>query len=136
MKLFQIQRKPGFRLNILDLLFIGGLGGTAYVLHQLQPELSLWGIPLYLGVSFFGFCNVFRIGNRLEPFWYLPFSVIAAYCLSIWDLALFWKLVIYILEPLKWGLIIYHMSCRPYYGLGYHWVNRMKRVELDEENGA
>jgi len=30
-------------------------------------------LPAYLGLTFFLFCNVFRVGNRLEIFWCVPF---------------------------------------------------------------
>ncbi len=125
---FKVKRTPGFRLNLTDIIFITVLCGLAYFLFEVSPEVSLYGIPLYLGVSFFCFCNIFRIGNKLEPFWYIPFFLIAVYCLYSFDFKLFWNWVIFLLEPWKWILIIYHIYRRPYYGIGFEWVNRMKNT--------
>jgi hypothetical protein len=133
-KWFKVKRSPGFRLNLADILFVTGLCGISFYVYSLHPELSLYGLPLYLGASFFCFCNIFRIGNKLEPFWYVPFFIIAAYCLTDINTALFWKLVLYVLEPWKWILITYHITQCPYYGLGYLWVNNYKKTKVEEKN--
>lgn len=118
MKLTKIKRTPGFRLNGIDLIFIGLMCCLSYALHYLLPESSIFGIPLYLVFSFFLFCNVFRIGNRMEPFWYIPFFILTAYSLNSFDMIFFWNCVIYIFEPLKWSLIIYRIWKGPYLGIG------------------
>ncbi len=125
-KIFRIKRTPGFRLNLTDIIFIMVLSGLSYLLYEFTPDMSLYGVPLYLGISFFCFCNIFRIGNKLEPFWYIPFLLIAVYCLYYFDFELFWNLVIYFLEPWKWCLITYHIVYHPYQGIGFEWINRMK----------
>ena len=124
---FEVQRESGFRLNLIDLILITLLIGVSYALYAFLPDVSLYGIPLYVGISFFCFCNIFRIGNRLEPFWYIPFFITAAYCIYTFDMQLFWSLVLFILEPWKWVLIIYHIIRRPYHGLGFQWVENIKQ---------
>ncbi len=64
---FKVQRTPGFRFNLTDLGLILVLFAIATILYILLPESSIFWMPLYFGLSFFLFCNVFRIGNMLEP---------------------------------------------------------------------
>lgn len=120
---FEIQRSPGFRFNLIDLGLMTGLLTIAWGLNRMLPNLGVFWIPLYLGSSFFLFCNVFRIGNRLEPFWYLPFFLMAVYCLNLQNLERFWLLVIWVLEPIKWGLILYNFRSPSYHGIGHRWIN-------------
>jgi hypothetical protein len=124
---FNVQRKPGFRLNLTDLILVVLLLGISFALYKLIPDMSLYGIPLYVGFSFFCFCNIFRIGNKLEPFWYVPFFLVAAFCIYTFNMPLFWSLVLFILEPWKWALIIYHVIRRPYHGIAYEWVDKKKQ---------
>ncbi len=126
---FEIQHSPGFRFNLIDTLLIGFILGLAYTLFTLVPDSSIYWAPPYLGLSFFLFCNIFRIGNRLEPWWYVPFFGIATYCLLTRDIVLLWWLVLLLLEPLKWGLIVYHILRRPYHGAFHKFINR-HRVSL------
>jgi len=123
---FEIQRTPGFRFNLIDILLIGFLLTLALALFFMLSDSSIYWVPPYLGLSFFIFCNIFRIGNRLEPWWYVPFFGIAIYCLLTQDLVLFWWLVLFVLEPLKWGLIIYHVLRRPYHGAFHELINRYR----------
>ena len=39
-----------------------------------MPDSNMYWLPPYVGLSFFLFCNVFRIGSRMEIFWYMPFN--------------------------------------------------------------
>lgn len=114
---FEIQRSPGFRLNLIDIGLILLLAGLSAWLYFIFSTLSLFLVPLYLGFSFFLFCNVFRIENRLEIFWYIPFILIAVFCLYSVNLKLFWLLVLMILEPIKVILIVYHVVKGPYVGV-------------------
>ena len=121
---FKIQQEPGFRFNLADFGFIVFLCALSALLLNQLPDKSLFWIPLYLGLSFFLFCNVFRIGNRLEPFWYIPFTIVAAACLYTLNLPLFWWLVLLFLEPLKWALIIYRIKAGQYRGVFYqNWTD-------------
>ncbi|MFC1589706.1 hypothetical protein ACFL3P_05510 [Pseudomonadota bacterium] len=128
---FKIQREPGFRFNLTDLGLIVLLCAVSSLLFYQIPDRSLFWIPLYLGLSFFLFCNVFRIGNRLEPFWYVPFTIITGISLYTFNLPLFWWLVLLFLEPLKWGLIIYHIKRRRYSGVFYR---KLESVPIDQDH--
>ena len=120
---FEIQRSAGFRFNLIDLGLIAFLLAIAWGLHGALPNLNIYWVPLYLGSSFFLFCNVFRIGNRLEPFWYLPFFLVSVYCLNLQDLERFWLLVAWLLEPIKWALILLNFRRPGYHGICHQWVN-------------
>ncbi len=108
---------PGFRMDRVDGLFIGVLIALCGLLQGFTGVVELALIPLYLGLTFFLFCNVFRIGNTLESLWYVPFTVIAAWCLNSLDLAMFWWLVALVLEPWKWALVGYRIVKGPYVGI-------------------
>ncbi len=100
---FEIQREPGFRFNLIDLLLILALLAITYGLYRAAPDSHFVWLPLYVGASFFLFCNVFRIGNRMEVFWYLPFVVVVL-CVHGRP-EIFWPAVLLICEPLKIVLI-------------------------------
>lgn len=121
---FEIQRASGFRFNLVDLTLILFLLLLAYTARHFMPQSSLFWIPIYVGISFFLFCNVFRIGNRLEPWWYIPFFAAAVYALASLRLELFWWSVLVFFEPLKWGLIIYHIRYRSYHGAFYKYLGK------------
>ena len=129
---FKIQIEPGFRFNLIDSSFIIFLCVLSVFLFNQLPDKSLFWVPLYLGLSFFLFCNVFRIGNRLEPFWYIPFTLVTAISLYTLNMLLFWWLVLLFLEPMKWVLIIYHIKKRRYVGIFYHKL--AAAVEPDRAN--
>ncbi len=137
---FRVQKAPGFRFNLTDLGLLLILLAVAAALYWYVPGRSLFAIPLYVGLSFFLFCNVFRIGNKLEPIWYVPFSVLAVYGVCTLDLRLFWLLLLCVIEPLKWGLITYRIVKGPYWGVFYEKVGRLpdglarsSEVELTQE---
>ena len=122
---FKVKKAPGFRFNLTDLGLILILLATAVGLYWYLPDCSLFAIPLYVGLSFFLFCNVFRIGNRLEPFWYIPFFLLAAYGTYTLNMRLFWLLMLCLMEPLKWILIVYRIKKGPYWGVLYEKFNRL-----------
>jgi len=107
-------------------LLIMFLLSLAFALFMLLPGSSIYWVPPYMGLSFFLLCNIFRIGNRLEPWWYVPFFATAIYCLLVQDIVLFWWLVLLILEPLKWGLIVYHILRRHYHGAFHEIINQYR----------
>lgn len=98
--------------------------GIAIGIYMLLPGSSAFLIPLYVGLSFFLFCNVFRIGNRLEPIWYVPLVIVAAGSILCQNLTVFWLLVAGLLEPLKWILIAYRIWKGPYRGVFHGWLSR------------
>jgi len=60
---FRIQRTPGFRFNLIDLILIAVVIALTVGWRAAYPVQHLYLLPLYVGASFFLFCNVFRIGN-------------------------------------------------------------------------
>ncbi len=114
---FKIQRQePGFRFNLIDLGLLLLLGALSLWLRGAMPESSLFAVPLYIGLSFFLFCNVFRIGNRLERIWYIPFAIAAAACIHLDNERMLWMLALFLFEPLKWGLIFHRYRRDDYHG--------------------
>jgi hypothetical protein len=133
---FKVQKSPGFRFNLTDLGLIVLLVATAASLYLYLPQYSFFAIPLYVGMTFFLFCNVFRIGNKLEPLWYIPFFVLAAWGVYTLNMQMFWILVGCVIEPLKWVLIVYRMKKGPYWGICYEKFDRLpdglKRSEIEQ----
>jgi hypothetical protein len=111
---FEIQREPGFRFNLIDLGLIGALVAASAAWYVVFPDQHLYLLPLYVGASFFLFCNVFRIGNRLEPWWYLTFVALTVYGLTQPEFP--WLLMLAICEAVKWALIAYRVRRGPYRG--------------------
>ena len=117
---FKIQREPGFRFNITDLIFIIAACILSFTIYNKTPETSLYLMPLYLIFSFFLFCNVFRIDNKYEMCWYIPFISISIISIYQFNFELFWYAVIFILEPIKWTLIIFKFKSDSYKGVFYY----------------
>lgn len=114
MHLWRVQREPGFRFNLRDLIFLVFLAGLCYLIWLAEMPGLLWPLPAYLGLSFFLFCNVFRIGDALEAVWYVPFTLVAVLGI-IWP-GLLWPMLLFIMEPLKVVLIVYRIRKGPYVG--------------------
>ena len=119
---FDVQKEPGFRFNLTDMLLIVCLILTSCFFYWLSPIHYYYLLPLYVGFSFFLFCNVFRIGNNLERIWYIPFIIITVLTFS--RPGLYWKLILVICEPLKAGLILYRMIKGPYRG-AFCWKDKI-----------
>ena len=119
---FEIRREPGFRFNLIDLFLIGALIAASAGWHAVFPEDHLYLLPLYVGASFFLFCNVFRIGNRMEVPWYLTFVAIAAYGLTQPEFP--WLVMLVVGEAVKWALIGYRFRRGPYVGAFRGWLGR------------
>jgi len=110
---FKIQREAGFRFNLIDLCLILFLILASWLLYSIGQGGYLYLLPLYVGLSFFLFCNVFRIGNRIEPLWYIPFAICVV-LLNKQPITLWWVIL---LEPIKIGLIIYAIRREDYHGV-------------------
>ncbi len=122
---FEVQRRePGFRLNLTDLIFIALLLSLGCGLYLFEMPLGLVALVLYLGLSFFLFCNVFRIGNKLEAWWYPPFVLVAGWGVGWQQLEPMWWIILCVLEPWKWLLIAYQIRSGNYVGAGYRLLNR------------
>lgn len=119
---FKIRREPGFRFNLIDLIAILCAGAVSLIAYEPFRAHGLFLVPLYLIVSFFLFCNVFRIGNKLEAFWYLTFTTI--FLLVHDQPKIYWHLTLGICEPLKAGLILFRIRRGPYRGAFYKQLSR------------
>lgn len=111
---FEIQRKPGFRFNLVDLSLIIVLLAVSAGWYSLFDDDYIYLLPLYVGGSFFLFCNVFRIGNRLEVSWSLAFVALTAYGMNQPEFP--WLLVLGVSEAIKWGLVAWQIWRGPYVG--------------------
>ena len=129
------RESPGFRFNLMDLGLILMLSILSAYIYKVTSLASIAFIPLYLGISFFLFCNVFRIGNRIEPFWYIPFTASAIYGISTENFREFWIIVIYVLEPLKWFLIFFRIKRGPYVGIMSHKLKSFSDEILKNQDG-
>ena len=111
---FEVQQEPGFRFNLIDLALILALVAVSAGWHSLFDVNYLYLLPLYVGGSFFLFCNIFRIGNRLEAPWYLAFVALAAYGIRQQEFP--WLMVLGVCEAVKWGLIAWRIRRGAYVG--------------------
>ena len=122
---FEVQREPGFRFNLIDLALILALAAASAGWYSLFDYNYLYLLPLYVGASFFLFCNVFRIGNGLEAPWYLVFVVLAGYGLRQEEFP--WLLVLGPCETVKWGLIAWRIRRGAYVGAFRAQLGRLAR---------
>jgi hypothetical protein len=128
---FKIQREPGFRFNLIDLSLLLALAAASAGWYALFDEDYLYLLPLYVGGSFFLFCNVFRIGNRMEVPWYLAFVVLTIYGMRQPEFP--WLMVLGVCEAIKWGLIIWRIRRGPYVGAFQAQVERLARPATNKQ---
>ena len=112
---FRFQTEPGFRLNVTDLALLAALAVLTWWCRAAFGEHGVYLLPAYVGLCFFQFCNVFRIGNRLERFWYPVFLGTAA--IGMQRPEHLWVLVLAVCEPLKLALIVHRMRAGDYHGV-------------------
>jgi len=118
---FKVQKEPGFRLNLTDLIILSVLAAISYIIYSITAANYLFLLPLYIGLTFFLFCNVFRIGNRLEPFWYVPFTIIVIY--GFFHMEALWPVILCVCEPLRIFLILFRITRGSYRGIFYKEIN-------------
>ena len=118
---FKTQLEPGFRINLNDIILLIISAAFTAMLYFFSSERGLFLLPLYIGSTFFLFCNVFRIAWWHEIVWYVPFILTAYY--AILHVENFWLVILFIFEPLKVALIIYSMKKGPYVGWLYRIVD-------------
>ena len=128
---FEVQTTPGFRFNLTDAAFLVVLSALSGAIYYLVPDDVLWPLPLYIGLTFLLFCNVFRIGNRLESVWYIPFTLVTVASIYCQDATTFWLIVAFVFEPLKWLLIAYRLIRGPYMGVGFRRFGNSHRQHVD-----
>jgi len=115
--LYRVRHEPGFRLNAIDITLLVGVCFLSWLGRGYFSDHYLYLIPAYAGLSFFLFCNVFRIGNHIEAVWYLPFVVLSIYGLQ--RPGIYWPLVLGLCEPLRVALIVYRVRKGGYVGILY-----------------
>ena len=70
----KVKKEVGFRINFIDIIFIVLIGTASYYLYTiLGRSENLYLLPLYVGFTFFLFCNVFRLRTKDELIWTLFF---------------------------------------------------------------
>ena len=87
---FDTQLDQGFCLNLTDLILLATLTIISLVIYTYATERYIFLLPLYVSVTFFLFCNIFSLGNRLDPFWYVPFTITVIYGFILWKISGLW----------------------------------------------
>jgi len=76
-QIFKVQKEKGFRINLVDIVFILLLIGFSIFIYTYLGDLGYYFLlPLYVGFSFFLFCNVFRLRTKDEMIWTFLFLMI------------------------------------------------------------
>jgi len=76
-QIFKVQKEKGFRINVVDIVFILLLIGFSVFIYTYLGDLGYYFLlPLYVGFSFFLFCNVFRLRTKDEMIWTFLFLMI------------------------------------------------------------
>ena len=117
-RIFDVQKEKGFRINLVDILFIALLiGSSVYIYTQLGNLGYYFLLPLYVGFSFFLFCNVFRLKTRDEMIWTFLFLTIVSITFEHFPNS--W--VIYTIGAsfvIQAVLIVFHVGSEGYRGVG------------------
>lgn len=119
---FKVQHEPGFRFNLCDLIILVVLVIISLVFYSVTTEGLLYLLPLYVGFTFFVFCNLFRIGNGLEAVWYVPFVPAVIY--GSYNVEVLWPLIFSVFVPLTVVLVLYRIFKGPYMGVFYRHIGR------------
>jgi hypothetical protein len=78
-QIFKVQKEKGFRINLVDIIFILLLIGSSIFIYTHLGSLGYYfALPLYIGFSFFLFCNVFRVRTKDEMIWTFLFLTIVS----------------------------------------------------------
>lgn len=114
---FDVQKEPGFRFNLTDLIFIVLLGLSSVLIYRFFGTFyALYLLPLYIGFTFFLFCNVFRVGTRMELIWIVSFFIISV--ISHYFFAQKWFGISALISSLLQAiLILIHIRTEAYKGI-------------------
>jgi hypothetical protein len=118
---FKRRYEPGLQLNLMDVLLLVLTSCTSFIISLIIPDPRIYILPLYIGITFFLFCTVFRVTWYDEVFWYIPFVLIASFAMLRAEN--FWLLILVIFEPLRIAIIAHRMSKGPYVGVFYRTIN-------------
>ena len=83
---------------------------AAFGLHLLMPGTLYFLVPLYIGMTFYIFCNVFRVGNAPEAVWYTVFIAVTLFAFH--RPRLYLLLILLLCVPLQAGIIIWRQRRR------------------------
>ena len=117
-RVFDVQKEKGFRINVLDMIFIALLIGSSVAIYFYIGALGYYFLlPLYVGFTFFLFCNVFRLRTRDEMIWTFLFLTIVSITFESFPVS--W--VVYTLCAsffIQVILIAFHVGSEGYRGVG------------------
>ena len=78
-QIFKVQKEKGFRINLVDIVFIILLIGVSmFIFKEIGYLDNIYLLPLYVGFTFFLFCNVFRLTTKYELVWTVIFALVTA----------------------------------------------------------
>ena len=78
-QIFKVQKEKGFRINLVDIVFIILLIGVSmFIFKEIGYLDNIYLLPLYVGFTFFLFCNVFRLTTKYELIWTVIFALVTA----------------------------------------------------------
>ncbi len=98
-------KRQGLKRLVPDYLIYMIIIGAALGLNKLMPGTFYFLVPLYIGITFYLFCNVFRVGNAPEALWYTVF--IAVTLATMLRPYLYVFLIAVVCVPLQAGIIIW-----------------------------
>lgn len=113
------KRIPGFRLSIVDVIFLLS-GGAAVLLLRERLGVWVWSIPVAMG-HFFLFCNVFRVRRAYELTWVAIFFVNVAAWVAADRFS--WLAVLAVQTPVTIAAIGMEMRSPRYHGIGCRRIN-------------
>lgn len=116
-QIFKVQKEAGFRINLVDILFIMLLiSASMFIYKEIGSLDNIYLLPLYIGFTFFLFCNVFRLTTKYELIWTLVFSVVTA--ISFHYFSDNWVLItIGVSSFVQFVEIILHLRSDDYHGV-------------------
>ena len=121
-RVFDVQKEKGFRINVLDMIFIALLIGSSVAIYSYIGALGYYFLlPLYVGFTFFLFCNVFRLRTRDEMIWTFLFLTIVGITFEHFPNS--W--VLYTIGAsfcIQVVLIVFHVGSEGYRGVGTNGV--------------
>jgi len=117
-QIFKVQKEKGFRISIVDVVFILLLIASSVFIYTYLGDLGYYFLlPLYVGFSFFLFCNVFRLRTKDEMIWTFLFLTIVGVTFNLFPN----NWVIYTISSsfiIQVVLVVLHVGSEGYRGIG------------------
>jgi len=117
-QIFKVQKEKGFRINVVDVIFILLLIASSVFIYSYLGDLGYYFLlPLYVGFSFFLFCNVFRLRTKDEMIWTFLFLTIVGVTFNLFPN----NWVLYTISSsflIQAVLIVLHVGSEGYRGVG------------------